>query len=477
MRIFHSPSPPPTCFFCLTPLVNNPRNPKSFKCPYCSCWNRYDETGEIVSDEPAMREESLNAASFAKRASPSKHRLPTKYGKAPFCHTCLTNQTLLMNLLSNYLPPPDDPTYEDREAELPAYKASLQTRYPPVCNDCQPSVDEDLRKKEHMARTTALGGWLKRSQHVGTQRSIELQRGVREALLWKGRGAMWIATLMLFMLVDLSGMLRYHLNRRWLAFSLPMLVTLSLLWTFWDPTWSTVRASRLQGRSFSVSGRKRYIRCQMIIWLSRLITSCLIGLHWSDMIPTYVTSYCSRWWYTTAFATEVVLAIFSLIGLRIQRPPTVRLLEPRNLSRENSRDSSTPIPELKPDTLFSNLSLASHIPSTAVNPIFGQPSFPAPAPDIPEEDMMDWTPTNPQERVQDREGWMRPQRFFPPEQPTGLEDLFEMAKLDAEERTENQNQQQHEQPEQRNPEMRELALFFGAAVAIALMAGLCVYRF
>ncbi len=40
-------------------------------------------------------------------ASPNKERLPTIYGKGPFCHTCQTNQMLLMNLLSNYLPDPD----------------------------------------------------------------------------------------------------------------------------------------------------------------------------------------------------------------------------------------------------------------------------------------------------------------------------------------------------------------------------------
>ncbi|KAF8591619.1 hypothetical protein K439DRAFT_1546227 [Ramaria rubella] len=153
-----------------------------------------------------------------------------------------------MNLLSNYLSPPDDPTYEDREAELLAYKASLQTRYPPVCNDCQPSLDEGLWKKEHMACTAALGSWLKRSQHVGMQQFTELQLG------------------------------------------------------------------------------------------------------------------------------------FAHVGYFI---PTLDILGPKMVD-----------------------SFKWYIRHTAVNPIFGQPSFPAPAPDIPEEDMMDWTPTNPQEKVQDRKGWM-----------------------------------------------------------------------
>jgi hypothetical protein len=40
-------------------------------------------------------------------ASPSKDRLPTLYGPGPFCHSCQTNQMLIVNLLSNYLPAPE----------------------------------------------------------------------------------------------------------------------------------------------------------------------------------------------------------------------------------------------------------------------------------------------------------------------------------------------------------------------------------
>ncbi|KAI6108448.1 hypothetical protein EDD16DRAFT_81692 [Pisolithus croceorrhizus] len=50
---------------------------------------------------------------------------------------------------------------------------------------------------------------------------------------------------------------------------------------------------------------------------------------------------------------------------------------------------------------------------------------------------MDWTPTNPspskpgKKSVNDEDGsWLRPQRFFPPEQPTGLEALFAGTKLE-----------------------------------------------
>lgn len=120
--IFRQPSTV-SCFFCQSVVTPLPRNPRSFRCPHCDCWNRYDERGEIISDEPAMHDENLNARSFAKRgtlatkfarwlklisyiASPRKDRFPSAYGNAIFCHTCQTNQMLITNLLSNYLPPP-----------------------------------------------------------------------------------------------------------------------------------------------------------------------------------------------------------------------------------------------------------------------------------------------------------------------------------------------------------------------------------
>lgn len=114
---------PIQCFFCQSTVF--PSNARNFKCPSCGCWNRYDAKGEIISDEPAMHEEHLNSKSFAKRGkfvflitwnfnlncrvsgSPSKDRLPNQYGPGPFCHSCQTNQMLLINLLSNYLPEPE----------------------------------------------------------------------------------------------------------------------------------------------------------------------------------------------------------------------------------------------------------------------------------------------------------------------------------------------------------------------------------
>lgn len=58
-----------SCFFCQSAPDPPPLNPRSFVCPQCACWNRYDARGDIMSDEPAMHDESLNRRSFAKRGA------------------------------------------------------------------------------------------------------------------------------------------------------------------------------------------------------------------------------------------------------------------------------------------------------------------------------------------------------------------------------------------------------------------------
>ena len=64
--IFRTPSAV-SCFYCQSSITPAPRNPRAFRCPHCECWNRYDEHGELLSDEPAMHDENLNSRSFAKR--------------------------------------------------------------------------------------------------------------------------------------------------------------------------------------------------------------------------------------------------------------------------------------------------------------------------------------------------------------------------------------------------------------------------
>lgn len=98
--------------------------------------------------------------------------------KSPFCSSCSTNHTLVLNLLANYLPDeavsrhpsfpldvdvrsltgplPQDPSYLKLMAHLPEYKASLLSRYPPVCAKCEPIAEEIIRKGDYRCGSGAL---------------------------------------------------------------------------------------------------------------------------------------------------------------------------------------------------------------------------------------------------------------------------------------------------------------------------------
>lgn len=88
------------------------------------------------------------------------------------------------------------PEYESRLEMLPAYRASLDARYPPICENCMPLVEDEIRRKEHMARVQALGGWLSKGKERQRQVSDEIQNPVKvvnERMLfwWRLRGCLW----------------------------------------------------------------------------------------------------------------------------------------------------------------------------------------------------------------------------------------------------------------------------------------------
>jgi hypothetical protein len=99
--------------------------------------------------------------------------------------------------------------------------------------------------------------------------------------------------------------------------------------------------------------------------------------------------------------------------------------------------------------MLSTLSLSSKPVISNSRPVFGQPSLQGSKPRAANElegDEMDWTPTNPESSSStsfgnikrtaaslasssEVEKWLRPQKFFAPDKPTGLEGLLEHAQI------------------------------------------------
>lgn len=137
--------------------------------------------------------------------------------------------------------------------------------------------------------------------------------------------------------------------------------------------------------------------------------------------------------------------------LRLQHPPVIRLLNTNSHKAPSRSVTPTSISRLDrpafhpPSTadpeFLSALSLSANPIITPANPIFGLPSLSSPLPPAVNKevdvDAMDWTPTDTlseqhkqvSAKQPDDGSWLRPQRFFAPEKPTGLEGIFERALL------------------------------------------------
>ncbi|KAA1471585.1 hypothetical protein DENSPDRAFT_929684 [Dentipellis sp. KUC8613] len=417
--------PAPTCFFCQSTITPAPADARCFLCPACGCWNRLDAHGDILSDDPAMHDEALNARSFARRASPRKDRFLPTFGGTPFCDVCLSNQRLLHNLLSSYLPPPEvrpfllslslhlhlplfsltspapmltsrapqDPEYEQRLAQYDAYRASVSARYPPVCARCAPLVDEEIRRKDTMARSSALGRALKESRGRDVRRRVSLSRASRAALerelrWWRLRGALCALTLGAALLADGFGAAGHRLpfDASALLPCLPVLALLSILWMAWDPTYESLRQAQLQGRKVRVRGRDRYVRLQILVWFARLLTTILVAVpRWKpswDYLALHDSdpSRRSRIYFALSLFLELFVAIRSFVILQLYQPPAVRLID-----TSGARHSATPNLGPRAGTPAPAASDPSHLAEPTAqaarqqSPVFGHPSLLHPA--------------------------------------------------------------------------------------------------
>lgn len=61
-----------------------------------------------------------------------------------FCHECIRNQTIVMQIMANYLPDESDPEYDQLLQNYSSYKREVESRYPLVCAHCKPFVNRKL---------------------------------------------------------------------------------------------------------------------------------------------------------------------------------------------------------------------------------------------------------------------------------------------------------------------------------------------
>ncbi|ORX41072.1 Ima1 N-terminal domain-domain-containing protein [Kockovaella imperatae] len=390
------------CFFCLSAsllppsgLVTNRKgkgraSAKSLEtewnwhCDRCGCWNIKDKNGHMVSDLPAMHNSNLNQQSFSLRARPSSSHLPSASASAsPCCHSCLANQTLIMNMLANYLPDDSDPSFHALYAALPTYISNLHSRYPPVCPECQPSVEAALRKSDLKAQTEAWGSALQRGtgRHSATRQATYV--GWLDVVVWRIKGVLFILgcafswgqgitsaarSLRMYEQTHYTG--HSHFNHVVLAYHV-----CSALWMTWDPNWLSRSRHRLRTSS---SGRRKWIICMFTILLLRIAGAS--SFLWSLKTPVDDTLR------TICVSLEMAIFIYALSSLPAVGPVPLKLVRPVPVQVHSPTHNATPPPAIGSLSL-SNDSIKVH------NPVFGKSSFVTET----EEDhveMMDWEPVN-----------------------------------------------------------------------------------
>ncbi|RXK40627.1 hypothetical protein M231_02082 [Tremella mesenterica] len=399
------------CFYCLSPSllppslegrkgktkVASPGTRWNWRCDRCGCWNVKDENGEIVSSLPGMYDSSLNKSSFSLRAKPSNAHLPSSSNTSPFCHSCLANQTLIMNMLANYLPDDSDPSFPTLYADLPNYLTRLHTRYPPVCRDCQPGVEEVLKRSDSRAQVEAWGLALNRGV-VSPGRAPHKTLRRWEVLAWRIRGTLFV----LSSIVNLArgvlsespfssqgkatdqivnvypAILGGMLDKSWLTRGLIAFNMLSIWWIAWDPLW--LKRTKT-GNQTQVKGRNTWIFNMMIIYVLRLVSMIplLTSNQWNGIVPLVIPAF------------EVILLLHAISSIRISQPITISLVRPTQ-----SPSHSTTHPDTLSDSHLSHSPISSSHPSQSNsklfhNPIFGQPSLdPKPK---EQSEPMDWEPS------------------------------------------------------------------------------------
>lgn len=134
----------------------------------------WDQNGEIT-DPPAFT--PTRNFKHVQYAQPIRPVLAPTFSTAEeplFCATCLKNQLILTESLAQYLPPPSDPEYESREADLPGHRERLEEKWPQVCEDCEPRVLARIRKAGYAAKTDHLRRMMERSRRTGVRKAEHL---------------------------------------------------------------------------------------------------------------------------------------------------------------------------------------------------------------------------------------------------------------------------------------------------------------
>jgi hypothetical protein len=328
-----------------------------------------------------------------------------------FCSTCIKNQQLLTEALSNYLPAPEDPAYAQYEASLPTYRRNLEDRYPPVCTTCEPAVRQRILQAGYHAKSDHLRRMMDRSRarqtaHRWGWRSLIVRGGglgytssIVGQLGWHAMGALSHGD------ANIGAVSYRSCLARCLQRQLPstacaelfapvtgLAIVVGVMCIWWNPRWH----HKLDGRDGRLTGLHTYYNIQVISLLLRL--GSWIWLR--DPATSGISPLHQRAAHNFFLVLQLILAAFSLFGVvGVDTTPLV-----------NWQASPTPLvsrgqyvpPEQSAAPLFSPPSSQQEPTTSQAFPVNNlassmRPSYDAWRPPTPPEEdpnAMEWEPTS-----------------------------------------------------------------------------------
>ncbi|EXJ71576.1 uncharacterized protein A1O5_05384 [Cladophialophora psammophila CBS 110553] len=385
------------CHYCgrRSKLPAGKKPGRKFQCEHCLAVNFFDENGEIA-DVPL--EEAAPAQRFAQPVGANPVANDFSSQDSVFCSTCLKNQQLYTYNLSQFLPDPDHPDYEQLEAQLPEYKKGLEQRYPQCCAKCEPKVRAQLHKATYNARSDHLRRVLDRSR----QRRVASPWGWRSLLL-NAAGFGHILSLALQLIWHLygsqvvSGSLKRGLTpaeclsqRHCLPECLELMeplvglaLVLGMLCIWWNPKWQ----HKLSNSERRLSGLNEYYLAQFVLMGLRLSA-------WIILFHVPLSLRMKAMLHACFVVAITVLAGWSIFGITTASSgPQINWHDdPAPLLSSNQFVPPTPLEQqgIQPslDQPFSIANLA-----TPGRPTYQAWNPPTPPPESAEA--MDWTPSQP----------------------------------------------------------------------------------
>ncbi|KAL8770351.1 MAG: hypothetical protein Q9209_003987 [Squamulea sp. 1 TL-2023] len=406
------------CFYCNRRSAQDRKaDVRQWQCEQCDAVNHLDEHGEIT-DPPIPSTQTTVPARYAQPQPPSFSREANLPDRSLFCPRCVQNQHIVNQALAEYLPSQDDPTYSEFEQALPNYRKKMEERFPQVCDDCAPAVDDRIRLTGYAAKTDHLRRMMDRTRGKGDN---------RKSWTWKNLGVLlggigWSVSLLGHLALHIFRGLSTTEGEHGLSdpdntksvltcfvrglFTLrhppscsPYLNTfvgysfgLGLLCCWWNPRMHF----KLQGGYGRVVGRADYYKLQLVALAIRFVTWKLAATD-----PTFAMEpRTTKAIHALGLVLELLNFVLSLRAIRIDQRPQVSFQEhyeplvPTQLRPRNTLAFQHNSGDFNP----SSSSRAKPFP---IEKLVATPSMPqrqpyqppTPPPENDDGDMgMDWTP-------------------------------------------------------------------------------------